>query len=80
MVLTLTFRRGSRIECESVNIIDDRRVEGEESFTVTIVRAGPVSQQKLRLTNSTATIVIIDDDSEWLSSLILGPQALGQKQ
>ena len=69
MVSTLTFEMGSNQTCASIIVFDDLRVEDEESFMVSLSPID-IAIQKMRLMNSTATIVIIDNDSESQGNLI----------
>jgi len=71
----LTFGAGETTKTVNIPVIDDFRVEGDETFTVTL--SGPVNA--VLGTPNTATVTIVDNDSgvPSLSATIFGVTAAG---
>jgi len=57
-----SFQSGDTRSCTSIAILPDNRVEGTETFTVTLT--GNI-EVEISSTASTATVQIIDDDGEF---------------
>ena len=57
-----SFRSGDTRSCVNITILGDNRVEGTESFTVTLTRSNVV---EISSTAGAATVEIIDDDGEF---------------
>ena len=60
---TGTFQSGDTRSCTSITILPDNRVEGTETFTVTLTGN---SEVEISSTAGTATVEIIDDDGEFI--------------
>ena len=59
---TGSFQSGDTRSCTNITILPDNRVEGTESFTVTLTGNSAV---EVGNTAGTATVVILDDDGEF---------------
>ena len=57
-----SFQSGDTRSCTSITILADNRVEGTETFTVTLIGTNEV---EINSTAGTATVEIIDDDGEF---------------
>ena len=57
-----SFQSGDTQSCTSITILGDNRVEGTETFTVTLTGSGEVEVSN---TTGTTTVEIIDDDGEF---------------
>jgi len=57
-----SFQSGDTRSCTSITILGDNRVEGTETFTVTLTGS---SEVEISSTAGTATVEIIDNDGEF---------------
>ena len=57
-----SFQSGDMRSCTNITILGDNRIEGTESFTVTLIGNTEVD---ISSTAGTATVEIIDDDGEF---------------
>ena len=57
-----SFQSGDVRSCTNITILSDNRVEGTESFTVTLTGS---SEVEVNSTAGTATVLILDDDGEF---------------
>ena len=59
-----SFQSGDTRSCTSITILEDNRIEGTETFTVTLTGN---SEVEISSTAGTVTVEIIDNDGEFRS-------------